>query len=174
MQDPETRHGEPDHREAYGVDGHDGPAEEREGPAVDPTTSSHKDHGEGQGHGQEKELGRQLILEQALGELAPEAQARGAQVYQEEQRVQAPAEERRPLALQEDARQRVEGQQGHDHERRVHVGEHQVDRVEARHPGERRLDQEPPVDPGARDADVLPEVGLLRGEHGPAQELPDP
>jgi hypothetical protein len=120
---PKPAIGDPDYREPYRVDSHHGAAHQREAPEVSPSPCLEERRREGQGHRQEDEPGGHLVLRQAGDELAAEAEARGVEVDQEEERVQAPAHERGPLAPEDRARQRVDRQERHHRERRVHVAE---------------------------------------------------
>ena len=123
VQNGETGHGDPDDREPYGVHGHYGTAQERETEEIPLRPALQKGVGESEGQGQEEEFGDQLVLGQTLDELASPRYARLAEVYEEEQGVQATGQQRRLLALEQDARQGVEDQECHDHQRGVQVGE---------------------------------------------------
>src|SRR5688500_14984515 len=101
--------------------GHDRTAQERETNKIPLRPTLHKRVSESEGQRQQEELGDEFVLGQALDELAPPGYARLAEVYKEEQSIQATGQQRRLLALEQDARQGVEDQESYNHQCRVQV-----------------------------------------------------
>src|ERR671910_932961 len=99
--------------------GHHGAAEERETKEISLRPACQKRKSESEGQGQEEELGDQFVLGQALDELASPGYARLAEMYKEEQSVQATGQQRRLLVLEQDARQGVEDQESYHYQCRI-------------------------------------------------------
>src|SRR5215218_7968461 len=85
VHDGEPCHGDTNDRQPYGMHGHDGAAQESETNEIPLCSSFQERVGAREGKGKKEELGDQLVLRQALDELAPPRYARLAQVNQEEQ-----------------------------------------------------------------------------------------